>query len=114
MLNQNQDKTLLNAKDKNGETPLSKAASTGYLKLVQLLLEKGADVTPDALFNAVGYNAMLDVVKLLLEKAPNLINARDENGETLLDVAESITGYGRSQEVIDFLRDFEKEHSNKE
>ena len=98
---------------KDGQTELYKAVSKGNKKNVKELLKHGAKVDQNALFEAAEHRSV-DVVKLLLEKAPDLINKKNTKGETPLQVAESKTGYSRSQEVIDFLRDFAKEHPNKE
>ena len=104
---------VINEKDNVGCSALSYAINRGNAKVVDWLIKEGASVDQDALFEAAKRRSV-DVVKLLLEKDPSLINKKNTKGETPLQVAESKTGYSRSQEVIDFLRDFAKEHPNKE
>ncbi|MHB9134068.1 MAG: ankyrin repeat domain-containing protein [Armatimonadota bacterium] len=83
------DDKLLTAKDDNGLTPLHWAAAAGKISVVQLLLDKGADVnavdtsgrTP--LHGAAG-NGQKDIIeKLLLPKGAKL-DARDNTDATPL------------------------------
>jgi hypothetical protein len=70
-------KSLLNAQNKAGNTPLHWAALNGHLPLVKLLLESGADVS---ILNASGHDAVYeaeindknDVVDFLLQEAVGL------------------------------------------
>ena len=103
---------LINKKTTNGETLLDVASKYGHRELVEFLLGKGALIDSKAISSAIE-GGSVGVVKLLLEKAPGLINEKNENGKTPLDVAEYKTSFSKSQEVIDFLRDFAKKHSNK-
>ena len=76
----------VNAKDKNGWTPLHQAANKGFPEIVKLLIKNGADVnvkdkdgwTPlhDAL-----YWDLVGIAKLLIENGAD-VNAKDKRGET--------------------------------
>ncbi|KZL78694.1 multiple ankyrin repeats single KH domain (pfs domain-containing protein) [Colletotrichum tofieldiae] len=78
------------------ETPLVTASYRGHLKVVKLLLEKGANIkikdidgwTP---LNAASSKGHLEVVKLLLEKGAD-ITVTNESGWTPLHTA-SFNGY---------------------
>ncbi|KAF3185298.1 hypothetical protein TWF788_004617 [Orbilia oligospora] len=80
-------KANLQATDKWGRSPLSIAVDKGDRDCIELLLENGALVTPDALCEAFS-NEDENTVKLLLEvmQMQNL-DAEDSYGETLLSTA---------------------------
>jgi ankyrin repeat protein len=78
---------------KDGDTALHKAASNDKLEIVELLLQKGADIEAKdkygytVLHKAARYSK-LEIVNLLLEKGAN-IEAKDKYGETALHKAAS-------------------------
>jgi ankyrin repeat protein len=79
------------------------AASMGYKAVVQLLLEKGADVearttTRETAVYETALKGHKAVVQLLLEKEAN-IEARDKTGQTAIYVAAS-TGH---EEIVRLL-----------
>jgi ankyrin repeat protein len=85
------DRTLVNAKDSNGSTPLHHAAGFASLATVKLLLDNGADV------NAKNRRASTPLhwaipdeakVRLLLDKGAN-VNAKQADGRTPLYTAAS-------------------------
>ncbi|OAM05710.1 MAG: hypothetical protein TV41_06320 [Wolbachia endosymbiont of Dactylopius coccus] len=94
----------IEAKEKDGKTPLYLAAREGHLYAVKSLLNKGANIeaiendkwTP---LHTAAYHGKLDVVKLLVERNAN-IEAKTDNGKTPLELARE----NDKQEVVDFLR----------
>jgi len=100
------DGANVNAKRSAGTTALHYASSRGYLEIVQLLVESGADVnvrggddndTP--LIWAV-YNERNAVAKYLVDKGAN-INARDKSGRSALNYA-----YERGEmDIHDYLKE---------
>jgi len=82
----------VDVKDSTGETALHKAVSKGYMKLIQLLLEKkanlevkGGEYTCSALF-AAAKSDRLDAFKYLVEKGAD-IESRQADGRTVLGQA---------------------------
>jgi ankyrin repeat protein len=63
--------------DRFGSTPLSVAAEHGYLEIVMLLLEKGADVTVRnkdgwTLLNLAVNRGHIEVIELLLKEGADM------------------------------------------
>ena len=86
-------KELIDIKDGlNEATALILAAKNGHGKIVELLLDKGADVD---VRSSTGFQAIqlatwgghLDVAKLIAKKHPEVLNSKDGFGETPLDIA---------------------------
>jgi ankyrin repeat protein len=83
----------VNARNSYGSTPLHDAALSGQRQIVEMLLERGAEIdardqdsgaTP--LYNAASWGK-LDVVRLLMEKGAD-INVRTKVGKTPVAAAE--------------------------
>jgi cytohesin len=79
---------LINAPVDNQNTPLTKAASSGWLKVAAYLIDHGADVnagrtSPLNVAATAGNRAM---VELLLSRGAN-VNSKDEQGQTPLQAA---------------------------
>nr|CAB3493161.1 unnamed protein product [Digitaria exilis] len=95
--------SLLNAKDEEGWAPIHSAASTGNAQIIDILLERGADVelTTDAGRTALHYAASkgrLNIAEKLIEHGAN-VNKKDKFGCTPLHRAAS-TG---NAELCEFL-----------
>jgi Ankyrin repeats (3 copies) len=76
----------VDAKDSSSQTPLSWAAQRGYRAVVQLLLEKGADIMAKecngwTTLHRAAANGHKEIVQLLLEKGAD-IEAKNSNGWT--------------------------------
>lgn len=80
-------KTLINAVDKENNTALILASKFGYIEVVKILIENGADIdarnneNSTALIEASSF--YYEVVKLLIENGAD-INAKDYGGTTAL------------------------------
>ena len=83
------DKSLINARDKDGSTPLHCAVWKGHEQVVAVLLEAGADVnahnendhwgtTP---LHAAAHANQPAIAQLLIERGAD-VNARDREGRT--------------------------------
>ncbi|MGO9122665.1 MAG: ankyrin repeat domain-containing protein [Desulfomonilaceae bacterium] len=100
----------VNAKDYSGRSVLTGAAKVGNFEIVKLLIDKGAEVSSTFLmFAATSGN--LEIVKLLLDKGLD-VNARDEDGKTVLRRTTFIRVFGRisaptsgNLEIVKFLID---------
>jgi len=72
----------MNARTEQRRTAMSYACSRGRIKVLNVLLQHGAKITPMCLDAAARLNH-LDIVKLLLEHGAK-INAEDNEGNTPL------------------------------
>ena len=82
---------LINAKNKDGQTPLHIAATNGRKEVVELLLEKGADVNAKDNYEGTplhwaAYYGHKEVAELLLSKGA-AINAKERKGWTPIHYA---------------------------
>lgn len=73
--------------DRDGNTPLQIAVQNGYLRIIEILIENGADVEKDLsatpLMKAVDHEN-IEAIKILIEKGKANINGRDLYGKTAL------------------------------
>lgn len=104
----NFDSININIKDRDGMSALMYACSNGWLKLVEFLIDCGADIEmkdnqnhETALFFAVRYNR-IDVVKLLLSCNANK-DVANKNGHTVHIIAEN-------KNMVDVLNLLNSEH----
>jgi ankyrin repeat protein len=94
----------VNAKDKDGQTELHKAALKGYKSVAEVLLERGADVNAtDAkgrtpLHRAVEKTYTVAVAELLLARKAD-VDAKDKDGHTPLSWATKC----RCQKAVELL-----------
>jgi ankyrin repeat protein len=87
-----------NTQDKDGDTPLHKAAYKGYVDVVKLLLEHGADpniknksgITP--LYWAV-FRGHVEVVKLLLEHGAFAVKTPEDNHDGYVNILREGSAY---------------------
>uniref|UniRef100_A0A6C0JX86 Uncharacterized protein n=1 Tax=viral metagenome TaxID=1070528 RepID=A0A6C0JX86_9ZZZZ len=87
----------INAKDRNGRTPLMHAAMNGNLEIVKLLLDEGANINAIDIYNQTplmyaARRGNLEIVQLLLGKAlesgnKDYINLNNTKDLTALDLA---------------------------
>lgn len=82
----------LNAKNYDGETALSKASNAGHDYVVLFLLTNNTEIDNKIAFkilsDAIKSNNM-DLLSVILEKTPSLINEKDSSGKTPLILAVS-------------------------
>ena len=96
------DKTLVNARDHEGVTPLAHAATLADAKMVQLLVEAGADVN---LASGSGATPLMQAagdpekVRLLLASGAE-VNAKSEMGRTPLLIAATFAGNVESVRLL--------------
>ncbi|QTG98974.1 ankyrin repeat domain-containing protein [Wolbachia pipientis] len=95
----------INARDNNQGTALGIAAQNGYLEIVKILKEKGADINAvdynkDTPLHLAAQNGYLEIVKILKEKGAD-INAVDYNKDTPLHLAAQ-NGY---LEIVKILKE---------
>jgi ankyrin repeat protein len=98
-----QDKWLLDSKDADGHTVLNKATVSGHIKLVTLLLEKGANVNAtnshqETALHAAAYWGHKGVVELLIDQGADL-EAKNNKGHTALMYA----AHNDQREVVELL-----------
>ncbi|OJD26243.1 hypothetical protein ACJ73_02379 [Blastomyces percursus] len=82
-----EDSSLRDREDGSGMTPLGYALEDGKASVVRLLLANGAD--PDKPMGET-MNFQGEVVKLLINAGP-LLDARDDNGKTTRDLADTVS-----------------------
>ena len=84
----------VNAKDKRGRTPLLFAAIGGHKEIAEILIAKGADVSPKSPEYKAGitplheaaFHGHKEIVELLINKGAD-VNAKNVDGKTPLDYA---------------------------
>jgi ankyrin repeat protein len=89
------DKGLINARDKDGSTPLHCAAWKGHAEVVKILLDAGAEVNArsqnehygDTALHAAAHGNQKDVVRILIARGADL-NAKNRIGRTPLGETE--------------------------
>jgi len=84
-----QDAAMVNIQNENGQTPLHRAAYRGHKAIVELLINKGADVNAKdkecqrPLHQLAYISPMADIAELLIDAGAD-INARNNDGNSLL------------------------------
>ena len=87
------DKADVNARDKHGLTPLHRAASSGHLEVVKLLVvefKAGVNARADrgwTPLHVATFYGQLEVVRLLVDVLGADVNAEDGEGEKPIDKA---------------------------
>lgn len=97
-------KRLVNLKnDNDNETALMVAAYYGYVEIVRMLIQAGADVNArdnkETVLHYAIVNGSVDVIKLLIQHGAR-VNAPDRDGLTVLMIA---SGQGRFPNVVKLL-----------
>ena len=95
----------INHKDNCGATALTYAAFHGHKEIVELLLNKGANIdnkdnNGSTALTKVAFHGHKEIVKLLLDKGPN-INEKDNDGSTALTKA----AFHGHKEIVELLLD---------
>ncbi len=89
----------VDCEDKDGQTPLMRAANNGRIEAVRLLLQAGADVKRNCLpLNASAASGNTDITKMLLEKGAE-VDCEDKDGVTPLESA----AFNDKTEAVRFL-----------
>ena len=96
---------LLEAKDEDGENPLFTAIRHQHEQVAEQLIISGADLEArnkyqENLLHCASSRGNIKIVKLLLEKNPDLLQAKDEDGNTPYNIAEKFEEY----EVLTLLQ----------
>lgn len=94
--------SLINAKDKDGLTPLELAAKHGRVEVCRYLLDNGADLNAGSGFGPLNYAAWkghFEVVELLINKGAD-VNARISHG-MMTPLHNAVIG--RNYEVVELL-----------
>ncbi|MBF0315665.1 MAG: ankyrin repeat domain-containing protein [Oligoflexia bacterium] len=110
------DLSVVNVKDKDGDTPLMYAVRAGHLAMVKRLVEKGAAINAE---NKRGLTALMeaistennDIVKYLLKKGARY-NEKDSSGRSVLDVVES-RGNKKLEKVLQKQKSKDEKQANK-
>jgi ankyrin repeat protein len=94
----------IEAKDREGWTPLHWAAQRGHIEVVRLLCDHGADIEAVNFYGRrplpmAAMSGQISIVKELFEARNAEINARDDDGRTALWYAR-VNGYA---DVADYL-----------
>jgi len=94
----------INAKDKDGSTPLMIASEKGDGEMARVLLKNGAepnasDINGYTALMFASYSGNLEIVKLLVAGGAD-VNTRDQDGWTALMFA----SVEKKTDVVDFLR----------
>jgi ankyrin repeat/protein kinase domain-containing protein 1 len=84
--------SVLNAQDRDGETPAIKAAKNGRLKVLECLIAASAnleicDLEGWSVLHFIAQEGHLVLVGVVLDRSPILLNKRDKRGLTPLHVA---------------------------
>jgi ankyrin repeat protein len=96
---------ILEVRGKYQQTPLLTAAVNGKIEIVQFLLDKGASIMArdryeNTALHLASWGESIGIVKLILEKEPDLLDLRNEHEETaLLSVASRQAGF----EILKYL-----------
>jgi ankyrin repeat protein len=95
---------LLDMRTKYAETALLLAAEKGDLKIVEFLLDKGADImardySKNTALHIASRESYIDIAKVLIKKEPDLLDARNGNEDTALLIA----AFCADLEVVKFL-----------
>lgn len=100
----------VNARRKNGSTPLHCACAEGHTAIVRLLLEHGADIGArnddgHSPLHIACFHGRTDIIRLLMEKGAD-VNARDEADWTPLDMALNLEADNPArEEILDLFRE---------
>lgn len=100
--------SMIDAKNNDGWTALSKAASAGDVYVVDLLVDHGATIDLEALSCAIyaatnRYQPNIEVARHLLQKDRRVVNYQDEDGETPLKIA---LNKERNRHIVKLLVDY--------
>ena len=107
----------LEPKNSCGETPLHLACREGHLEIVKHLLQKGVSIEAKTKKDEIPlhYGAQygnLEIVKYLTEQRVTMINARNLNNKTPLDLADSDTDIEVRQYLKEMLNRYSNDNTN--